>query len=55
MCVLCIDYSDDDDDEEGVGGITNFLTREERKTMSATEKATWRAKQGDLTRRRNGE
>ena len=46
---------DDDDAEEGTKGIdhiSNILTLDERKNMTETEKATWRALQADLTTRR---
>jgi hypothetical protein len=46
---------DDDEAEEGTKGIdhiSNILTLDERKNMTETEKATWRALQADLTTRR---
>jgi hypothetical protein len=47
--------ADDDDEEEGEGGdesISNVLTRDERRNLTATERAYWRALQADLTTRR---
>lgn len=45
----------DDEEEEGTAqldSISNILTREERRTMTREEKASWRAKQVDLNTRR---
>lgn len=45
----------EDEEEEGTAqldSISNILTREERRTMTREEKASWRAKQVDLNTRR---
>ena len=52
------DEDDDDDDEEdegsgtGMGNLSNLLTKDERKGLTEKEKASWMAKQADLTSRR---
>lgn len=50
-----ISLDDEDNAEEGTGEIdslSNILTKDERLNLSASEKASWRALQGDLTARR---
>lgn len=45
----------EDDEEEGTGSstsISNILTVEERRAMTEAQKASWRAKQADLTTHR---
>eukprot|EP01034_Spumella_vulgaris_P022430 gene22430-28555_t len=45
----------EDDEEEGTGdlsSISNILSKEERRAMTAQQKANWRAKQTDLAVRR---
>lgn len=46
-------------DEEGTGDVnrphvSHFLTKDERKALSAEEKAAWKALQADLTSKRKG-
>lgn len=46
---------EEDEEEEGTGAlesISNILTREERRTMTTDQKASWKAKQADLHTRR---
>eukprot|EP01038_Epipyxis_sp_PR26KG_P006988 gene6988-9550_t len=48
-------FEDDDEEEEGMGdpdSLSHILTLEERRTLTVAQKATWKAKQNDLTSRR---
>jgi hypothetical protein len=52
-------YVEDEDFEDGLGdinksSISHFLTKEERKTLSAEQRAAWRALQQDMTSKRKG-